>query len=383
MLDQTKMQNYTECYLCERFIHTLKCSKCNEYTCINCCKFRKYRCSNCYTKFDGHNLITYYDTNALLEQTREYMFEEISAEYKKNINLYIRSAVAYRDAIIFNHRLQNRKANLEHKLKTSVNDNSITKLMWKNLDQPIKIKTLPPEYNYEPQITDHGKDLKVYSYIPTLSPHCIFRCVSPHCDGIIHHDECDTCHLIYCMRCVQVKHIGSCDDNTTATILLIKNTCRSCPTCYSLIHKDSSCQNIVCTVCNTSFNWKTMKVNIDFGNIKLQKLYNILPREPVDMYIEICAYHLINKIMEDTIYNEIIDILLKEKHYQDLVTCCITDFINKINEIMQMNNVMNTTSKIVDGKIRTLIRSYQDSIMVISKHYNKPYHELCEYMNVY
>ena len=370
------MQNYTECCLCERFINTIQCSSCGQYSCLTCCLFKKYSCGHCYTSFAVHHLILHYEPGRVIDQTKEQMFEQLINEYRKNKDLYIRSATAYRDAIIFNDRLSHKKAMLEHKLKTSVNDNSITKLMWANLDQHIKIKALPSEYNLEVQIRDHGRDLKIHSFIPTVNDKCIFRCGISGCDGIIYHDQCDVCHTIYCMRCVQPKHVGSCDDNMATTILFIKNNCRSCPSCYSLIHKDSRCSDVICVKCNATFDWNTLK-------IKTSHLHYLYPAEqPIDMFIEICGYHLLNNDISDAKYNELIDILLIEKHYQDIIQDCIADFIHQMDTIKSLNKTITISTKVMRTKIRNLIKTYQDMIVVMSKHYNKPYDELCKSINI-
>lgn len=370
------MKNYTECYLCERFTNTIRCPSCGQYSCLTCCAFKKYSCSNCYTSFAVHHLIMHYEPDQVIDQTREYIFEQLINDYRKNKDLYIRSATAYRDAIIFNHRLQAKKTMLEHKLKTSVNDNSITKLMWANLDKPIKIKALPPQYGLDFQVRDHGRDLKIYSFIPTVNDKCIFRCIVPDCDGLIYHDQCDTCHVIYCMRCVQLKHNGSCDDDMATTISFIKNNCQSCPSCYSLIHKDSRCSDVICVKCNTSFDWNTLK-------IKTSHLHYLYPVEqPIDMFIEICGYHLLNNDISDAKYNELIDVLLKEKHYQDIIQECITDFIHQIAIVNSLNQSITISTKVMQVKIRNLIKTYQDMVVVISKHYNKPYDTLCQSMNI-
>lgn len=385
---------FSECFLCERMLKSICCYNCKKNVCLDCCKKEKYWCPSCDKFFPVHRLIKYYNAIDIFDDTRQQVYDSVVIKYKTNENMIARFANAYYDALLFNQRLDDKKIKLQKLLEAKDRRNkSIVQCMLENIPQPIRIRTLSPIYNCFPQINDHNKDLNVYSYVPTVHPNCVFYCSTPSCHSIIQGDECECCRIIYCGSCMKPKHKGSCKEEDRLSISFIKNNCKSCPSCHILIQKEGSCNYVVCSQCNYAFNWITMMPHFENkyqGNDntihqmmdRLTKLCNIIPYTQVDMSIEICVYHLIKRSIDDQTYMDTMELLIQEKHYFYSITTCIIDFRKHILELIETKKLNIISDKVFFKDVRNVINSYKDSIIIISKYYEKPFDTLCRNMDI-
>ena len=87
-------------------------------------------------------------------------------------------------------------------------------------------------------------------------------CPDTECKGFISSAwKCAKCEKHFCKDCHTVKNPGHvCNEDTKATIALLKKDTKSCPKCECPITKISGCDQMYCTKCFTAFSWNTGKI---------------------------------------------------------------------------------------------------------------------------
>lgn len=94
-----------------------------------------------------------------------------------------------------------------------------------------------------------------------------YNCPKEDCKGLIVNNTCGICDGKYCAHCRLEKdetteHV--CDKETVETVNLLKADCKGCPKCGIQIYKISGCNQMFCTTCHTTFDWKTLKIEVGF-----------------------------------------------------------------------------------------------------------------------
>ncbi len=96
-------------------------------------------------------------------------------------------------------------------------------------------------------------------------------CSSHECNGMLSRENCTQkgnyicilCKRITCQACKmeisEEAHV--CDPNILATLQFVEKDAKPCPSCHILIHKISGCNQMFCTQCHASFDWRTMRLN--------------------------------------------------------------------------------------------------------------------------
>jgi hypothetical protein len=117
----------------------------------------------------------------------------------------------------------------------------------------------------------------------------IKKCTFPECMGYLSEKwKCGLCGHGTCRECLEIKTDNhECDPDTVSTAVLLKSDTKQCPKCNEGIYRIHGCDVMFCTLCNTTFNWKT-------GNIMTVRAHNphyiewlqskgITEREPGDI----------------------------------------------------------------------------------------------------
>ncbi len=78
------------------------------------------------------------------------------------------------------------------------------------------------------------------------------------------HYKCIMCNTLTCCECEMIiteenDHI--CDPNVLATLSMIQHSSKPCPSCRVPIHRIEGCNQMFCTQCHASFDWRTLKLN--------------------------------------------------------------------------------------------------------------------------
>ena len=104
----------------------------------------------------------------------------------------------------------------------------------------------------------------------------INKCPGNDCLGFLNKQySCGACKKHYCSKCLEEKEDNhACDPDILATVKLLKKDSKTCPKCSVLIHKIEGCNQMYCTACHTSFDWKTK--NIVTKNIHNPHYYEYL-----------------------------------------------------------------------------------------------------------
>lgn len=92
----------------------------------------------------------------------------------------------------------------------------------------------------------------------------IYRCPTIDCRGLVRANSCCICRTQFCKDCRQPNTKSDdhkCDQNTVASIKLIKQDTKPCPTCSVLIQKLEGCSTMWCVNCHKGFDWKTGSIS--------------------------------------------------------------------------------------------------------------------------
>jgi hypothetical protein len=72
---------------------------------------------------------------------------------------------------------------------------------------------------------------------------------------------CGICHVKVCKNCREENtSLHICDENSVATVKLLKTDTKSCPTCFTPINKIDGCDQMWCPTCKTAFSWNTLEI---------------------------------------------------------------------------------------------------------------------------
>lgn len=88
-------------------------------------------------------------------------------------------------------------------------------------------------------------------------------CPSSDCRGFLSTAyKCGICGIRVCPKCHEVKKdldqkAHACDPAVVETLRMIACDSRPCPSCGSMIHRVSGCDQMWCTQCHTTFSWRT------------------------------------------------------------------------------------------------------------------------------
>ena len=94
----------------------------------------------------------------------------------------------------------------------------------------------------------------------------IKACTDSECRGFLSSQwKCGICEKWTCPTCHVLKGVDNdepheCNPDNVLTASLINNDTKSCPTCGTGIFKIDGCDQMFCTQCNTSFSWKTGRI---------------------------------------------------------------------------------------------------------------------------
>ena len=88
------------------------------------------------------------------------------------------------------------------------------------------------------------------------------KCPIENCKGFLSSQwKCELCENSICSQCNEEKKDNhECDPNSVETLKLLKKDTKPCPTCGTLINKESGCSQMWCPSCHTAFNWNTGRI---------------------------------------------------------------------------------------------------------------------------
>jgi len=120
-------------------------------------------------------------------------------------------------------------------------------------------------------------------------------CPANDCRGFLNTQyKCGICSILVCSECYEIKGLNkdaehTCKQENVESVKLKKKQCRNCPECGSEIYKEIGCDQMWCTQCKTTFDWKTgaKLVNVKVHNPHyyeyLRRTQGSVPRDVDDL----------------------------------------------------------------------------------------------------
>jgi len=118
-------------------------------------------------------------------------------------------------------------------------------------------------------------------------------CPDPECRGFLSSQwKCGICEKWACSDCHEIKGVSrdcehTCNPDIVATVALLANDTKSCPSCGEGIHKIEGCDQMFCTMCHTGFSWRTGRIETNIHNPHyfewLRRTGGEAPRNPNDI----------------------------------------------------------------------------------------------------
>ena len=151
----------------------------------------------------------------------------------------------------------------------------------------------------QPPTGEHTEERQVYTR----------PCISDDCRGFLSKSyKCGTCEKQYCAECHEEKnsrvddeHV--CNEDSKATIAMIRRDTKPCPKCSIPIEKVSGCSQMWCVSCRTTFDWNTMKIETGYIHNPeylrwMRENNREIGRNPYDIYgggcNEMPSWHRVN-----------------------------------------------------------------------------------------
>ena len=119
-------------------------------------------------------------------------------------------------------------------------------------------------------------------------------CPADDCRGFLSTQyKCGICSIWVCPDCHEIKGADrevphTCKPENIESVKLKKKDCRNCPECAAEIYKEIGCDQMWCTKCKTTFDWRTGKklMNVKVHNPHyyeyLRQTKGAVPRDPDD-----------------------------------------------------------------------------------------------------
>ena len=170
----------------------------------------------------------------------------------------------------------------------------------------------------------------------------IRACPDNDCRGFLSTQwKCGICEKWSCPDCHEIKGITRdaehvCNPDTLATARLLSNDTKPCPNCRTGIFKISGCDNMWCTQCHTSFNWRTGRIETANHNPHyfewLRRNGNAVPRNPLDNPCQ--------RVLDHRLFARIRNLLNTKHQANPLSKKCEEDMEKLVRNTIHMNYVI-------------------------------------------
>ena len=171
------------------------------------------------------------------------------------------------------------------------------------VERNIKIEQLVNERRtiqqqiYELQTRRYRVQSEMYNLQQNRTPvertEFVKPCPDSECRGFLSTQwKCGLCQKWSCPHCHEIKGLErdvehTCNPETVATVALLANDTKPCPSCHTQIFRVSGCDDMFCTNCHTGFNWRTGRAQNTIHNPHyfewLRRNGNQIPRTPGDV----------------------------------------------------------------------------------------------------
>jgi len=234
------------CDACDGYA-VYKCNDCAVKLCTNCIKFilvcsdkKCFGCSKSITLEQIQKLgVSYYNKFFKPKTPKHLEYSELKAQALEKIN----------EKIALFNRFMEICVDIEH-------------VRFEGMEMP----------NY--QESSHREEK------PKERKEFIKKCPDAECRGFLSSAwKCGLCHSNFCVECHGKKHEGEkheCDEDEKATIKVLKEESKPCPSCNMPISRIDGCSQVWTPCCKIAFDWNTGK--IDNGRIHSPEYYAYMRR---------------------------------------------------------------------------------------------------------
>lgn len=288
-MDQQEQTN--ECPICiESYTSVararISCTKCS-YDCCKVC-FKRYisdeehylSCMSCHTQFDRTTLYSYLGASYLRTTYRDIRQCQIYEEEKS----YFTATQAIIDHECEIEKLKKSRETLDVKydqirkermvplkeFRFSTEVMEVHQALDRYLQIQANIEIVDEQLQDERQsITSRISDME--SDAKPAARTYVLACTQSDCKGMLSNESknekgyyvCSICDTNTCSKCQMQVILGNhvCDPDVLETVRYMETTSKPCPSCGVRIHKISGCNQMFCTSCNASFDWRTMRLN--------------------------------------------------------------------------------------------------------------------------
>jgi len=241
-----------ECDICcEKFTtklrHPIKCDyeDCKATICLQC--FRRFlimegseqECMACKQPISTEFIFMH--TPKVFRE--EYVKKVVGLDMVKE-RAFLKATQERMDARIRSKILSSRIAALSAHLRRCKNDDEMTELLNKSIEERLKLDDILEKSDEE---------------INNISTS--FFCPLNMCSGLVKNGRCGDCKKAVCAKCREERLDGhECNKQELETINLLKRDTKPCPSCKAPIHKIDGCDQMFCTKCKTAFSWRTLNI---------------------------------------------------------------------------------------------------------------------------
>ena len=222
----------------------------------------------------------------------------------------------------------------------------------------------------------------------------IQACGIPECKGFINtNGVCGMCSTVFCTKCMVVKNDNhECNPDTVASLDLIKKDSKNCPKCSCLINRICGCPDMFCTSCHTTFNWNTLKIDLNGNSNPMYYRWLRGGANITDNANDNCHIVTMSRVFSSANYKK------QSKHFQTFLSKALQsldhsnrygNFYNYNTVIRIDNNVdyetltLQTRTKFMCNKITE--KNYKIQLMKIhkAKEYKNNINEIRNMINLY
>jgi hypothetical protein len=310
-----------------------------------------------------------------IEWTREFLTQNTpKAWINKELKIY-------REDVLFDRELAkmpDTQTHVDIDLEVEVMESQITdigEIIQALLDQQLAIRR---------QIR-----IKLGNNIKTVRREFVRKCPGNDCNGYLSTAlKCKICSSVCCSECREIKDKDTtehvCDPGIVVNIKAMEKDTKPCPGCSSLIHKIDGCNQIWCVLCNTAFDWASLR--IETGQIHNPHYFEYLrrgggevPRNPDDVR---CGQELTNNFISR------LQNASKHKSWGPLLMQCVREVQHirfvEIRRVTVQPDTFNTHISMRKQFIRGRISKEQckKSLQQYEKK-NLKYHEQCNVYTMY
>jgi len=265
----------------------VECIFCNYRACVECQEtyllgsVQDAHCMNCKKSWNREFMAGYF-TNVFMTETYKKHREDILMARERSM---LPQRMVILDRMIRGEKMAEKIKPLQDEIqKLAIELNKKQAILYKKIRNMGLLKS-----GIEPNSTntdESKKDANIREFHKA--------CPADDCRGFLSTQyKCGLCFIWVCPDCHEIKGTDreaphTCKTDNVESVKLKKKECRNCPECAAEIYKEIGCDQMWCTKCQTTFDWKTGKklVNVKVHNPHyyeyLRQTKGAVPRDPDD-----------------------------------------------------------------------------------------------------